>query len=272
MKKIFFSLIVLTAFLASGCLDIAERYILRADGQLTVKTDITIDPSIFKMIASMQSIGKDGETPAASETATEKDLVDSLVREIDKGLVHYRALPDVLSATATDSLGYDGVHIRTNVVLRSYHALASLPRLQTDSAGQMKSMLPKDSAVFIDSGDQVIFQVKNLPDSTLAAASGAVTSSDPAPVPIKKGHKGKTRKPAKKVVAEDSSSAMAGLGSMFNGLFSATVTLESPLLLGADTSATYDAANHTAVWRLDVDPSKAQAARAPMFRAWLRKP
>jgi len=73
-------------------------------------------------------------------------------------------------------------------------------------------------------------------------------------------------------------SLMKGLDaftSMFSGLLTVELSIESPLIIGHDPSAVYDATTHTATWNMDVSSFaalKEKSADDLRYYVWLRKP
>jgi hypothetical protein len=273
MKSLRLVLLFVCGFAIAGCLEIEQRYILRADGSLTIKNDIAIDQSLLTMIAGMQK----GDTSSASPFSTPQgtvtqELIDSLRDTFGgKNVAHYRTLPQVLDASVSDSLDLQGVHFRTSVTLRSYKDLYLVARDTIPGAG---SMLPKDSAVFIERGDTLFFHLEGNADSSQSLASLPAPEPEPiAPPKAKSKAKSKKSKKAKAAeVAVSDSTGLEGLTSMMGNLFHFRVIVESPLLLGADTSWKVDPAVHTATWTVDASNAANLATKPMNTSVWLRKP
>jgi hypothetical protein len=268
MPRIYLALLLIASVTAiSGCLEIEQRYILRPDGSLIVRNDIALDQSLLKMIAGMQK----GDTSATALSMPEGEitqvLIDSL-REVfgGKNIAHYRTLPQVLDASITDTVDLKGIHFRSMVTLRSYRDLYLVAQDTIPGAG---SMLPRDSAIFVESGDSLIFQVEHEVDSALQSMLPApeppkATDSKATPSKTKRGKKGKHAvKPAPEPASTDDFS-----GALAN-LFHFDIVVESPLLLGADTSAKFDASHQSATWTIDATSAGQSMLK---MRAWFKRP
>lgn len=271
MKSLRLVFLLVCGLALAGCLEIEQRYILRADGSLTIKSDIAIDQSLLKMIAGMQK----GDSSKNGFSAPQGEITDALIDSLrdafgGKNVAHYKTLPQVRDASISDTLDLKGIHFRTSVTLNSYKDLYIVAQDTLPGAG---SMLPKDSAVFVEHGDTLFFQMEHKPDSSQSLAALATPEPEPIAPPKKTKARSKKGKKAKtpEVTLSDSTS-MGGLSSMMGDLFHFRVIVESPLLLGADTAWKIDPVAHTATYTIDASNAQNLATQQPRLQVWLRKP
>ena len=258
MKTLALSILLLVGVTLSGCLDIAQHYILRADGSLTVQSDIRIDQSLLGMLAGFQHMGDSTK----SEAQISKELIDTL-RDAFGGtnIAHYRSLPQVLSATSWDSLEDSTIHFRNTVTLRSYKDLYVVAQDTLPGTG---SMLPRDSAIFVESGDSLYFQIID------RDTSKEVANIIP-PIETKTKKKSSKSHKKQKAVVDTTAQSMDAFTQAMANIFRFEISVESPLLLGADTSAVIDRNKQMATWSINAGSADKLKHAAPM-RAWFRKP